>query len=164
MPAGFRSGTAKAGDHAFLFLRGHVRRFTRIKTDEHDLIIRAGVEGKHAQRSDDALLHLTAKHGTAVVDEGQDDGFLAEIFAELDGAAGLVAKRKIERHLRVELWFESDVLKSRRHRRGRWTDIARDGLRVSGRRGQQESCCPEDGADFFHLATSFSLPAGRKLP
>src|SRR5712664_1950024 len=164
MPAGFRSGTAKVRDHAFLFLRGHVRRFTRIKTDEDDLIVYAGIEGKHAERSDDALLHLTAKHGAAVIDEGQDNGFLAEIFAELDTAAGFVTERKVKRHLRVELRFESDVLKSRRHRRGRWTDVARDGLRMSGRRCERECCESEDGANFFHLATSFSPSPKQKLP
>jgi len=77
MPAGIRLRAAESERAAFLFLFGsHLRRFAGIKADENNFVVAPGIEGKHAQDTDDALLDLIAKHGAAVVDESEDHRLL----------------------------------------------------------------------------------------
>src|SRR6266849_861146 len=110
VPARSRLRTPEMGHRRFFLLKGHVGCLARIKAYENDLVVAAGIERKHAQRPDNALLHLIAEHGASVIDQRKDDRLLTEIFAELNIAAGLIAKGEVERQLRVELGLEADIL------------------------------------------------------
>src|SRR5439155_23150791 len=131
MPAGIRLRTAEMNEGLLFLFGGHFGSFARIKADENDVVVAARIETEHAQRADDALLDLIAKHGTAVVDEGEDHRLLlSEIVAELNAAAGLVAETKIQWHLATEAGFESHALQSRRRGRGRGAYVGWNGVCV----------------------------------
>src|SRR5438128_5215420 len=110
MPAGIRLRAAEMSQSLLFLFCGHLRSFAGIKADENDIVVAAGVEGKHAQHANNALLDLIAKHGAAVVDKGENHRLLPfEIAAELNGAAGFVAESEVQRHLPVQRRFESDI-------------------------------------------------------
>src|SRR5260370_6826678 len=90
-------------DQRLLFLfRSHLRRLAGIEADENNFIVAPGIEGQHAQHTDDALLDLVAEHGAAVIDEGEDHWLLPKIIAQLNAAAGFVKEREVQRHRSVE--------------------------------------------------------------
>src|SRR6266478_3000060 len=129
MPAGIRFRAAEMSQRLLFLFRGHLRGLAGVKADENDVVVTAGIEAEHAKSADNALLDLIAKHGAAVVDKGEDHRLLlAEIVAELNGAAGFVAEREIQRHWRVERRLEADVLQNPRHGRSRWAGVVGNGL------------------------------------
>src|SRR5271169_2885935 len=128
MPAASRFGAAEMRHGRFFFLGGHVRTLARIEADENDLVVAAGIEGEHTQGADDALLGLVAEHGATVVHEREEYWLLREILAEHDIAASLIAERKIERQMRVERRFESNVLQHGRYVLCRGTCTVRHSL------------------------------------
>src|SRR5207302_6800940 len=100
----------------FLF-GGHLRSFAGIEADKNNFIIATGIEREHSQHADHTLFDLIAKHGAAVIDEGENYRFLAEVVAELNAAAGLVTEGEVQRHLPVKRRFEPHVLQNRGHSR-----------------------------------------------
>src|SRR5260370_14020670 len=107
VPARGRLRAAEMGHRRFFFLSGHVRSLARIKTHEDHLIIAARIKGEHAKRADNALFHLIAEHGAAVINERKHDRLLLEIIAELNVAANLIAKGQVKRQPGVELGLET---------------------------------------------------------
>jgi len=91
---GFRAPVVR--ERRYFLLRGHIRRLARIKTDEYNFVIAPSVERKHLQRADNTLLHLIAKHWTTVINQSEEDGFVAEVIAEVDIAAIFVAETSIQ--------------------------------------------------------------------
>src|SRR5213594_2947911 len=59
----------------FLF-GGHLRSFAGIEADKNNFIIATGIEREHSQHADHTLFDLIAKHGAAVINEGQDHRLL----------------------------------------------------------------------------------------
>src|SRR6185437_9921112 len=78
------------------FLRRGLRRSIRgIEADHNDVKVFSRIELQHIQSADQAVHLLGAKHVAAVVDQRQNRGTLAEIFSQMNGAAGLIAKLRI---------------------------------------------------------------------
>src|SRR2546425_4229981 len=109
MPAcrGFRPRKGRHG--RLLFLQSHVRSLTGIETHEDDFVLAAGVEGDHFQGAHKALLHFVAKHGAAVINEGDNDRLAAEVASQKDLSPNFIAKRDVQRQLRIQLRIEADV-------------------------------------------------------
>ncbi len=145
-------------DERLLFLfRSHLRGFAGIEADENNFVVAPGIERKHAQCANDALFDLIAKHGAAVVYEGEDHGLLlAEVIAKLDTATSFVAEREVQRHGPVERRLETHVLQGPRHGRSRWGGAAGDRLRVQSASREQARGNPGEMAKFIHCAISFS--------
>src|SRR4029077_7125292 len=157
MPAGIRFGAAEMSQRLLLLFRGHLRRLAGVKADENNFVVAAGIEADHPERADDALFDLIAKHGTTVINEGEDHRLLLpEVVAQLDAAAGFVAERKIQRHWRVKCRLESHVSQRQWHGRGGLASIAGDGLRAQSERREEERRSPDDMASFIHFIISFS--------
>src|SRR5262249_43369986 len=114
MPAVGRARTSVALDKIAFFCGGEGRRVVRIEANVDDFEFFSGCERQRAQRPQ----HAVAKQGTrvlaAVVSESQDDGAHAEVIAEPNRFAGLVAKFGVERGLFAELLFEVDRAKGKR--------------------------------------------------
>ena len=119
-------------------MRGHVRRFARIKADEDNFVIATGRKRQHAQGAYDALLHLVTQHRAAVVNKCQNHRLLFEIIAQLYITAVFVDERQIEGHLRVKLRIKSDILQLGRHGRGADANIARDRLAARSVTAEQQ--------------------------
>src|SRR5260370_24575505 len=143
----------------FLF-GGHLRSFAGIEADENNFVIAPGIEREHSQHADDALFDLIAKHGAAVIDEGEDHWLLlAEIVAKLNAAASFVTEGDVERHGTVERRLEPYVLQNRGHSRSPAPGAGRNSLRAPRRAsGPQEGGNPKQMGNFFHACISFSPP------
>src|SRR5467141_4599346 len=116
MPAGIGFRAAEMSQRLLFLFGSHFRRLTRIEADENNFVVSPGIEREHSQHADDALFDLIAKHGAAVIDEGEDHWLLLpEIVAKLNAAASFVTEGEVERHWTVERRLEPDVLQNRGH-------------------------------------------------
>src|SRR5580700_3833179 len=158
MPAAGSCRAVEMSEDVFLFFRRHIGGFARIKTDEDHVVVAARRERKHAQRADDALFHLIAKHGAAVIDERQNNRTaVAKIVVELDALAGLVDERHVQRDLPVERRFKTNIAQRRRHIRGSLSDTTRNGLRAEGAGSEKEQHSGRKQlARMSHALNSFS--------
>src|SRR5438094_9506670 len=103
MPAGIGFRTAEMSERLLFLFGGHLRSFAGIEADKNNFIIATGIEREHSQHADHTLFDLIAKHGAAVINEGQDHRLLLlEIVPELNAAAGLVTEGEVQRHLPVK--------------------------------------------------------------
>ena len=66
------SGRRKCAKADSFFCAAMSGRFARIEADEDHFVVAAGIERKHLQRADDALLDLIAEHRAAVIDKREE--------------------------------------------------------------------------------------------
>src|SRR5215469_17710769 len=62
----------------------------------------------------EAAENFSAKHGAIEIDKAEDDRFVAEVVAEADGAAKIVAEGEVERQKPIQILLDGDVLESGR--------------------------------------------------
>ncbi len=98
-----------AHDRAFL-RRRHLGRLARVEADGEDVELGSDAHAQRAQAAHEAVRRHPAEHRAVEVDEGEDDGLLPEVVAQVDGLARLVAEREVERHQVADLLVEADVL------------------------------------------------------
>src|SRR5580704_13136083 len=114
VPACRRLRALKMSESRRFLLPCHIGRFARIEADEYDFVIRARIERKHLQRTDDALLDLIAEHRAAVVHERQQHWLAVEIIAERNVFPRFVLEAQRQRNLSIERRVKSHVAQSRR--------------------------------------------------
>src|SRR5258708_39615021 len=124
MPAGIRFRAAEMSKRFLFLFCSHVRSLAGIEADENNFVVAPRIEREHAQYADDALFDLIAKHGTTVVNEGENHRPLPEILAESNLTAGFVAESEVQGHLAIERRFGSGVLPSTRQSRRPWARAA----------------------------------------
>src|SRR5579863_1441507 len=156
VPTGGGLRTAKVRESRRFLLRRHIGRLARVEAYEDDLIIGAGIEGKHFQRTDHALLDLIAEHRAAVIHQREKYRLAVEIITKSHVAAGFVFKTEGHRDLAVERRLEADILERRGKAGRRRANIVGNGLRrdaraASERHGQRQNRKPIcDGANLLH--------------
>ena len=110
--AGLALGGARARvqSHVNPLLVGReARSFARVEAHRHHIELLADVERHNFQGGQQAIQHLCAKHRALVVNHRQNHGFVAEVFAQAHGLAGLIMKSQVERHLIVQPLIDTHV-------------------------------------------------------
>src|SRR5438270_495425 len=121
-----------------------------VEADGDDVEFFAHVELHHAQRILESAENLSTKHGAGEVDQVEDDGLLAEVVAEANGAAEVVGEGQIRGNGLTELlqhadiWLRGPILESPATRAGpRDPWLARSGCARCRRSGQPRRSFPE---------------------
>src|ERR1700730_816784 len=161
MPARGRFGAAGVRQGCQLFLGRHLWSFARIKANEYDFVVAAGVEGEHLQRADHTLLNLIAEHGTAVINRRKQHGVATEIVAQPNVATRLISKIDVQGELRIKLRLEADVLKLDGQARGRFTYVIRNSLRARGDGEREQRANSDDGTNTVHRLFILLFGRGR---
>src|SRR5579864_6001875 len=112
MPALFRAGTLVTAEELGFLFGGSLGRVMRVEADGDDVEFFAHVELHHAQRILESAEHLSTKHGAGKVDQVEDDGLLAEVVAEADGAAEAVGEGQVRGNRLIQILPHTDIFQS----------------------------------------------------
>src|SRR5262245_42940553 len=111
MPGGRALRSTVAFDIALLLSGCEFRAFPRIETHNHDLELRARLQGDGTEAVNQAVEHLIAQHRTAIVREHQDEGLLSKVVSQANRLASLVTENQVEWHLFIESLIQTDIAK-----------------------------------------------------
>src|SRR5262245_32718709 len=92
MPAGSRLRPAVLVEHPLLFGGRLLRCLRWIEADDHHRELHTSTKGDDFEAAREPAQHLRAEHRAAVVHEREDDRLLTKEIAQMDLAAGLIAK------------------------------------------------------------------------
>ena len=114
VPALFRAGTLVTAEELGFLFGGNLGRVMGVEADGDDVEFLAHFELHHAQRILESAENLSTKHGAGEVDQVEDDGLLAEVVAEADGAAEIVGEGQIRGNGLIEILPHADIFQSGR--------------------------------------------------